>query len=496
MAKLVLAGLAVVLFYVSVRIAAPAPWSYDEYYHLGVARELRSHFPLRSFPWTPFSLLSDRFADGTPLFHLLLMPFAALPIERAGLAGVVLSQLFLVGCFAWVLWRLRVPSAYVYLLGLATLGSMFAMRFDMCRPHLLLIGFSVLLLGLLVSGGRPLALFVSSALFGLAHAGGWIGIAYAGAWALAGHLTTARTTSTVEARRFVWRPMAWIAAGWVCGQLLHPNFPQNLRLLGLVNLVIPFQASPAGNLALRSQIGEELTAPGLGIVAEQWPIFLAPGLVLLTLLREPRLRTRATMTSALLAAGFLLLGSLMLRRFLELGAPLGILALAVLAAERQRQGRGGVLGGWGPWIAPLALLVGGLWTSATVRSYGFGSVSPPQEMARWLGENGKRGERVFTAQWADAAPLFYAAPQLQSLVALDPTLFYARDPALFQEYVDLVQGRRPAPAAEVRGRFGARYVTLWRVPVFQRFAEELLAEAGVKTVYSDRYYLVLDLAPR
>src|SRR5688572_27780922 len=50
------AVVAVVAFYLSLRIVAPQPWSYDEYYHLGLAREMRSDFRIESFRWTPFSI--------------------------------------------------------------------------------------------------------------------------------------------------------------------------------------------------------------------------------------------------------------------------------------------------------------------------------------------------------------------------------------------------------------------------------------------------------
>ena len=528
-----LAGLAVVLFYSSARLAASAPWSYDEYYHLGMARELRTHFPLRSFPWTPFSLVSEHFADGVPLFHAALMPFAGWPLERAGLAGVVLGQVFVLACLGVALWRLRVRHAWAHMLGMATLGSLFAMRIDMCRPQLLLVGFSLLFLGLLASGARTWALAAVAAIFGLAHAGGWIAIFYTAVWGAAGWLTPAAPGAAAggrghaggrpegarpkggrlekaaveddrpedarpdtSSRRLLWLPVVWVAAGWLAGQLIHPNFPYNLRLMAIANLVVPFQASPAGNAALRSQIGEELAPPGLGILAEQWTIFLAPLVVAATLLRERRLRTRATLTTALVALAFLLLGALLLRRMLEVGAPLALLALAALAAERRRQGLGGLLGGWTAWAAAAALLVGSIWTAATVRRYGFGEASAPREMARWLGEHGRPGERVFTAQWADAAPLFYSAPQLQSLVALDPTLFFAKDARLFQEYVDVVQGRRPDAARVIRERFGARWVTIWRAPVYERFEKHLVATPGVRVVYRDPYYEIADLGGR
>jgi hypothetical protein len=625
---LVAAGLAVVGFHASARLAAPAPWSYDEYYHLGVAREMTSHFPLRTFPWTPFSVLSEHFADKEPLFHLLLLPFARLPLEGAGLAGVLAGQLFLVAAFSWVVWRLRAPHAYAFVLGLTLLGSMFAMRVDMCRPHLLLMAFSVLVVGLLLrwpegppGRGALLGLAGVSALFSLAHSGAWIALFYAGVWGLAGRWGArnardqpgagagragagnaeaaaagagdagAGATAAGKWRWLAWLPLAATAGGWLLGQLVHPNLPYNLRLLWLQNVVVPFEASPAGNAALRSQIGQELTPPTLAILIEQWPVFLAPLAAAVLLVRRPSLRTRSTMAAALLALAFLLAGSVFLRRLLEVGAPLGVLALAVVFAEaarqrpaepqdegtgqdrraageaqapreprnpknrpsrgearslreprhpgdrratpgsrhsgdrraaadrRERRGRGErgnraggaagrpLLAGWGPWIAPFVLAIGALWTAVTVRAYGLGKASPPRQMAEWLGEHGRRGERVFTAQWADSAPLFYSAPQLQSLVALDPTLFYAKDPARFQEYVDVILGRSPDPAAAIRRDFGARWVTLWRMPDYERLARQLLTPpapgvrspappAPAQLVYQDPYYLVLDLGRR
>src|SRR6476661_244230 len=71
--RLVLASIAVVLLFFGQRLQNPQPWSYDEYYHLGLAREmLSSGLRMETFRWTPFSITHDHFADGEPLFHVLL----------------------------------------------------------------------------------------------------------------------------------------------------------------------------------------------------------------------------------------------------------------------------------------------------------------------------------------------------------------------------------------------------------------------------------------
>jgi hypothetical protein len=509
---LLLAAGAVLLFYFSARWSARQPWSYDEYYHVGLAREMGHQFFLKSFPWTPFSILSAHFADKEPLFHLLLMPFSGLSLETATLCGVLIGQLLLIGSFVLVLRWIKAPHAYAFMLALTMLGSLVAMRVDMCRPHLLLMTGAVLILGALAAERRPWELALIALLFSWAHAGAWIAIAEGAVWALAGVFAAPPTSG----RRVPWRPVLWIAAGWLLGQILHPSFPDNWRLFIFQNFVVPFEASPAGNEALRSQIGEELSPPTLAILFEQWTAFLAPLLATFLLWRHPHSRRRAPLAAIALSWAFLIAGSVLIRRFLELGAPLSVLALALVVAAasdrpigplrstaaRSKRDRPAdpqlLLGGWGPWILPLFLVIGAAWTGWTVRSYSFGNRSGPREMALSMGANAPAGARVFTAQWADSAPLFYSAPQLKSLVALDPTFFFAQDPDRFAEYVRIVSGRHPDPRTAIQKDFGARYVTLWRVPVYAALVGQLqslpVGHPPPKVAYADSDYLVLDLS--
>ena len=69
------AAAAVIVFFTLLRAAAPNPWDYDEYFHLGMAREFAGGVP-ESLRWTPFSLAYEHFADKELLFHVLLMPLS------------------------------------------------------------------------------------------------------------------------------------------------------------------------------------------------------------------------------------------------------------------------------------------------------------------------------------------------------------------------------------------------------------------------------------
>jgi hypothetical protein len=478
------------------RFTAPAPWSYDEYYHLGLAREMRHDLRIESFRWTPLSTLFDRFVDSTPLFHLLLMPLATLPLELAAALGVLLGQLFMVGAFAWALWSMRVPRPWWFLLALPGLGTLFLQRLEMLRPHVWMIGFTVLVIALLVEQ-RWKALLVVCALFGLTHTGGWIAIPIAALWSLAGLVvrdaeTGGRAATSSFVARVPWQPPVAAAAGWLLGQLAHPEVPANFELFFIANFVVPFQATSAGNAALKSQLGTELLPPSASIVGGQWPAYLVAAAVVAALLLQPRLRSRATLTAALPALAFLFVGTVAIRRFLELGEPLALLALAVVVREGARRG----LSPPPPWMRralAAAVVVAALVTVTSLRVQGYGTRSAPLAMARWLGAHARPGERVFTAQWADSSPLFYAAPQVQSLVALDPTIFHAKDPRRFERYVAVVQGRDGDPARTIRETFGCRWVTLWRMPSYQAIALQLWRSPGVTVAYDDADYLVLDL---
>ena len=426
------------------------------------------------------------------------MPLATLPLELAAGLGALLGQLFMVGAFAWALQSMRVPRPWWFVLALPALGTLFLQRLEMLRPHVWLIGFTALVIALLVER-RWKTLLVVCALFGLTHTGGWIAIPIAALWSLAG--IAARDVEEEARRRTAfaalvpWQPPAAAAGGWLLGQLVHPEVPANFQLFFIANFVVPFQATAAGNAALKSQLGTELLPPGA--LDRLRAVAGVPrcrrgggGAAAAAPPAQPRHPHRGAARARLPA-----------RRHAG-DAPL---PRARRAAGAARPGAGGARG-----CAPRALAAAAVGCAAPVaaaaviapllivthlRGQGYGRHSAPLAMARWLGAHAAPGERVFTAQWADSAPLFYAAPQLQSLVALDPTVFHAKDPQRFERYVAVVQGRAGDPARVIREVFGCRWVTLWRVPSYQALTLQLRRSPGIRVAYEDRDYLVLDLGP-
>ena len=482
---IVAAALATVGYFTLLRVLAPHPWDYDEYFHVGLARELHNGMP-ESFRWTPFSLAYEHFADKEVLFHVLLMPFTGLPIEQATLAGALLGQILVVGSFAWVLWRLRVAWAPVYLVALTAMGATFVSRMAMCRPHHGEIGFTILFLGLLILEAPPLALAAVAAVFGLSHASGWMPIAFAVLW-----LLVARFDPAAPQRRR-WLDVAATAAGWVVGQCLHPAFPHNFQLLWITNVTVLTKATVGGR-ALQSQIGAELQPTEARLMFDQWPAILAVAVLLFLVATRPAWRRPQVLLIAGLALLALLTGLFVWMRFFELAAPLSLLAIALGSRlhegpARRKAARAVLVG------AVALILAGNVFTFLRLRNhYHTGQFAVPRGMAEWLARYGRPGERVFTANWADSGPLLYYAPHLQSIVALDPTFFVIADPERFRLYADVVQGREIDSPRVIRERFGARWVTIWRFPAHKALAGRLLRSPDATVAFADRFYIVLDL---
>jgi hypothetical protein len=90
------------------QIVQPGWFDSDTSYHLAVGRLIRQHGILHGFPWTPFSVMADRYADTELLLHLTLAGLdIVVPAHAVGVAGTVLGALLLltmmllVGCLGY-----------------------------------------------------------------------------------------------------------------------------------------------------------------------------------------------------------------------------------------------------------------------------------------------------------------------------------------------------------------------------------------------------------
>ncbi|HVP68117.1 MAG TPA: hypothetical protein VMT17_12725 [Anaeromyxobacteraceae bacterium] len=458
------------------QVNARVPWDADTSYHVAVARLLRAHGILHAFPWTPFSWLSDHYADKELLFHLVMAPFAGLDWTAcAHVAGTLVGAATLF-CSYLVLRSERVPGAGVWALLPLCASLVYAFRFTLVRPHVVSVALALVVLW--AAARRAYAvLAVASALYPWAYVG----------WYLAIVLGVVAESARLAARkRPIWRTLAVVLVSLALGIALHPNGLDLFRLAWLVNVKLLIGTAWAGTPGL--ELGEEFRH----FTLYEWWRYLGAAALATGVSLAVSWRRRATDSVGLaFALGALAFGLLTLftARFAEYFVPFAILSLA-LASRHVR---------WRPFTAAVTagfLLYQGGPLVGLLRGLREREELIPDDVAAYLQARIPAGSQVFSCGWLLTGTMMLALPERKFIVALDPTLFFFKDPALYRLWFSIP--RQPPPDLDevIRKAFGARYVMCLRERRFEEFFERLESGPGVQTVLSSRFWKVYELPGR
>ncbi len=458
------------------QLLTPVPWDADTAYHVAVARLMREHGVLRSFPWTPFSWLADHYADKEFAFHLLLLPFARLPwVTASKIAGVIAGALALSGIYL-VLRAERVQRPGLWTLLPLVASGAFAFRYALVRPHLLSIPLAILVTW--AAGRRRFGyLAIACALYPLTYVG----------WPLAIVLAVcAEIAIAVGGGRPGLKGPAIALAGVTLGAALHPNFPEIVRLTWLADFGILMDTAWA------QRTGFELGSEFRPFSFEDVLRYLLP-VALLTVgagVLAWRKRKRDALPLAFAGAALLFLGlTLRTSRFVEYLAPFAASA-AALAAARSHLARAWtslVLGGAFAYTLALG--------SGSVRALATRGDDIPPQFARFLRDVVPDGAQVFTCEWGLTGELMLALPERRFVVALDPVLFWRSDRALYDLWYRLPREGGLDAAERIRRSFGAQYVLCWNDPRWAPFFRALDADSSVRPLFRNSLWALYSLAP-
>lgn len=460
----------------AIQLRISYPLDDDTAYHFSVARLIREHGILQSFPWTRFSWQFDHYADKEFLFHLLFIPFIDLGFNAASrIVGViggatVLSAIFL------VLWAERVRFAGMWaLLPLGT--TIFLYRFSQVRPHLFSIALSVLFI--YVYGRRKmLLLFVVALLYPLFYVAFWqIPLLL---------LLAVEAARLCAGERFNWRPPLILVAGVIIGVLLHPNSVNLVKINWIHMTDILFRN--AWGKHIEFNMGEEFEpfSPG------EWfrYMLVTTGVAVAAIATAWRNR-RQNVLAAGTAAAVLIFLVLTLRtnRFLEYLVPFGVLSLA-LATDRKGNG-------WGLSSLAVVSLCYTLISGIPLLKY-----ITSGEQRLWQMDNGviekfrsevPLGANVFTCGWEYTGTLLVNLPDRNYLVALDPTLLYKEDAGLYDLWYRTLKDAPLSAADIVRTNFSSRYVLCLDHPTLRPFFDAAATDVRTRVLHSDGKWVLLDL---
>jgi hypothetical protein len=456
------------------QLLTPVPWDADTAYHVAVSRLIARHGILHAFPWTPFSWLADHYADKELLFHLLMVPMAGLSwVTAAKVTGTVLGGALLLALYL-VLRSEGVPRAGLWaLLPLATSAS-FLLRFALVRPHVLAVALAIA--AAWGANRRRLGtLAAASLLFP------WCYVAWHTPLVLA---AIAAAAQLAGGERPSWRPGAVAAAGIGVGLLLHPNFPNVVRFAWLVNVEILMRTAWAGRTGFA--LGPEFQPFTPGQAAQFLSIPLALAAAALVLAWRRRREDPGALGLALTAGAYAAM-TLRSGRFIEYLAPFAVLAFA-LALRPFR---------WSHRAAPAALAGAVAFTAAlgapSLDWLAIRQDELPPPMAALLRRAIPEGAQVFTCDWGFTGELLLALPDRRFMVALDPTLFFVKDPDLYRVWYALSREPPPDAAESIRRRFGARYVLCAALPESAPLFRALDRDSSVRQVLKTPLWFYADL---
>jgi hypothetical protein len=451
-----------VLASASLQAIQTVPFDADTAYHVAVARLIAEHGVLDQFPWTPFSILAERYADKELFFHLLLVPFSHLSYPLAAkLVGTLLGTLLL-GMFYWVLREEDVEYPGLWTLAMLVSSGAFLMRFALVRPHLLSIALMMAIAWAAIHEKRR-ALGLLCFLYPFCYI----------AWHAVLILLLLVEASRALAKRTISVRNLGVAVGAMAlAVLAHPNFPANTQLFWTVNVEVLLRKAwgNAGGFVM----GQELAplSPETALRFLTFPL-LVVGMALL-----PAIRRRGESLSgfAFLVAAIPFVGlTFKSHRFVEYSVPFCFLA----GATSLRSLRKPVLLSLIVTMSAATLLFG----SQRLRDFPLRRELFPSERAETIRKIIPEGAQVFTCGWDLTGEMMIALPERKFLVALDPVLFWAKDADLYRTWFNAVYSPPADVAKIIRTRFRSGFVLCEARPEYVALIRRLYESPGMKVAH-------------
>lgn len=446
------AAVAIVTFFVFAfaLLELPSLPDTDSYFHLAVAKLYAEQGLVDGLPWARFSAMHETFGDKELLFHLLLIPFTSGDATTGGRLAIAVFNAAIAGVITWIAVGELGPFGALIAPLLYLTAPYFWIRTMRLRPELL----SLMLFLLIAAATARRKLWTVAALsvaLTLSHTAFHVLAAMAVLWFLA----------TRE-----WKPAAATLAGVAIGILVHPHFPDNLRIWFLQNVTF---------LRMKDvlDVGAEIHPPQITNLllhnAGWWILAIA----------AIALWKRKSVHFLVLAAVFLVL-QLMMERMSTYFFPFATLALAFGVREGKR------------WLAPIfviAILVSIPFSLRTARA--LAARLPPDVERDYaaFGASIPPGAKI-AARWGATDAYVFFAPQGRYLNVLDPVFMAVPHPDAYQAQRRMFAGAEPDIARVAKEQLDSDYIAFARWEMTPAFLERVRDDPNLVRVY-DGYNVLL-----
>ena len=213
-----------------IQFSFPRILGVDGYYHIKLAYLMRTEGIIDKFVWAAHSIWVNDFSDKEFLYHVLLIPFTyinnlelAAKISVVFFSGIVLTSFFTV----LKLNNVRFPWFWTFSL---LLSAGFVERLNYPRAHVLSIIAMIWFVNFLLRKNL-VGIAIISVLYPVTYTAFHLPIAVSILFSLSTFFFT---------KKFDWKVPAISLISVLFGNLIHPNFPNNLYIFFVQNFMVPF----------------------------------------------------------------------------------------------------------------------------------------------------------------------------------------------------------------------------------------------------------------
>ncbi|MFH1645132.1 MAG: hypothetical protein ABIB11_01800 [Candidatus Omnitrophota bacterium] len=438
----VLAGITLIFL---IQFWIPTLYGADGYLHIRMAEFLRDLGPKYNFHWAKFSTFNGGFADKDFLYHLFLIPFTFFKNIFFGVklaAAIMASLAFIV--FFYVLKQYSDRRLLPLALCAFFLSDMFLQAISRPRPIAFVVLICLLSAHLMIKK-KNFWIFLLGVLYALGHVTSPLIIVFS---------LIVEAVRYFQKRELNFKTPLSAFGGVVCGFLIHPNFPGNVKVFILNAVLVPLYTVKGGIL----ELGAEFFPLSTREVLFSYPLVILgiAAIILLALSKRPKASFHTNVYFALCLPFFFLL--FVCRRYLMQAYPLMVVALVLYISDYtagiKRLNKFVVSG------VILLIIVFGINTYSGIRNSAISAHyfnTHYENAGRWMAANIPADEVIFHANWSDSQYFIGLNPKNDYFVTLDPVYMYKKDPELYRLYRDVAFGRVEDPYLILKDTFGVRY---------------------------------------
>lgn len=483
----------------------------DAYFHIQLADIMRQNsIILDKFPWATCSIWTDSFFDKDWLFHLFLIPFISAGKFMGAKIALLVCALLISLAWGLLAKEFGIKRHILFLLMgfiLFCTGYYFMARLVFCRGHLLSLVFLPLALLCAIHKKRFLLAAIAY-LYSLAHAS---------SWQLLPVILLFEIFKPESSEKLLWFTrrggnhrkwlkhslVPWVFVGLFAGMFINPYFPANIKGAFIQNIMVlksVWFGLKEGNIIHGTEFSH---LSFRSILTGYLPLLLILGLTFYNLFKYKTFNKLDWKVRIFFILSCIYLAmTIMSQRFTEYLVPvssififsywkqfnlldswftppprftlaslarLGVAWVGRVAFGGRRLGashhewfirRGGNHHEW-TWKKYMAICIFAIFAIASVyilKTIIYREHIPYEGAGKWLRENVKSGEIIFTGDWDDSPVLFYHAPDLRYVVFLEPYFMYAHSPSKYRLWKKVVEGRAMDTSDIIYNEFQARTV--------------------------------------